>query len=737
MDHLSRLDSYFKQKERRRLDAIRNDSRGGLPEMTKDEIRLSCVENNGYDLPELNDKLYLHFRGFKKIENLELYTGCRAIWLDSNGFSEIENLDAMVDLRCLYLAKNLISEIKGLDCLKQLVTLDLSNNRLTMVANLSCCPMLDTINLSRNALSTVDSIAHFKECLQLRNIDLTMNRLECDENFLPLLSEIPALVTLSLNGNELTKLPSYRKRIISMNPQLGYLDRPIEEVERLCAEAFVRGGAEAEAAARDAHRDLVQKKRLDEMAQFRAWQDEQAKIHAQARAEGRSLIREFTPEEIAERQAEAKRDAEAERKLLGLGVDKLAARYWQLGGEDCLDEAGRQLLEEEERMKKMHRDRLAEDESPRVVEVPSKDAELFPAPTPSSVPAASLATPSSPSATATEETKLLEPESLPSPPGVGHADATRVLPPAPPAVDKVASVDQEQDVRVRVDKVASVDQEQDVRVRVDKVASVDREQDVREQDEEEDPREAYLRQKRIADSMEIFKRQLAVSKASGKKLTLGTGIGELLHENGATECTFQGGAPAPAVIDVRLKPTSTWDAALDVSAATAEVPRELTYWPEDLDILLARQVRLKAFDFVEVAQAIVAAAAAPDSKLSQSIRKAGIRSMDITAEACRLRWAELDAEKWCTTSPNSTPMDTNFNVYVTSSMISTTEGHGGQPTYSALATMAAGSMPNYLAMPKSFPSVADQDDDDTDDDGDIQVFSIPPPPLPVCLESMD
>ena len=104
MDRLSGLDKYFKEKDRKKLDQVASEKNPmGIPEMTKDEIRQSCVENGGYETAELNDKLYLHFRGFKKIENLEEYTSCKAIWLDSNGLGKIEGLSHMKELRCLYL----------------------------------------------------------------------------------------------------------------------------------------------------------------------------------------------------------------------------------------------------------------------------------------------------------------------------------------------------------------------------------------------------------------------------------------------------------------------------------------------------------------------------------------------------------------------------------------------------------------------------------------------------------
>lgn len=47
------------------------------------------------------------------------------------------------------------------------------------------------------------------------------------------LAQMPSLVTLSITGNDVTKLPSFRKRTIASMPRLGYLDRPIDELEKL------------------------------------------------------------------------------------------------------------------------------------------------------------------------------------------------------------------------------------------------------------------------------------------------------------------------------------------------------------------------------------------------------------------------------------------------------------------------------------------------------------------------
>ena len=63
---------------------------------------------------------------------------------------------------------------------------------------------------------------------------------------------MPELICLYLKGNPaVRKVSMYRKRLTAGMKSLSYLDdRPVFEVERLAAEAWAKGGADAEKAAR-------------------------------------------------------------------------------------------------------------------------------------------------------------------------------------------------------------------------------------------------------------------------------------------------------------------------------------------------------------------------------------------------------------------------------------------------------------------------------------------------------
>lgn len=52
--------------------------------MTRNNILQICDNDGLSEFPELNTKLYLHFKGFKKISNLDDFYNVKVLWLENN-----------------------------------------------------------------------------------------------------------------------------------------------------------------------------------------------------------------------------------------------------------------------------------------------------------------------------------------------------------------------------------------------------------------------------------------------------------------------------------------------------------------------------------------------------------------------------------------------------------------------------------------------------------------------------
>ncbi|KAH7289561.1 hypothetical protein KP509_30G008800 [Ceratopteris richardii] len=182
-------------------------------DMNPQSLKKLCRELKLYSsAPELNDVLYLQQKGIVKLKHLDAYTGLKSLHLECNAISDIEGLDDCVNISCLYLNQNIIEDIKGLENLKLLETINLADNQIRRIQGLAGCPLLRQLNVSGNYIRTEDDVSHLLECKNLLSLDISNNKID-DEDAL----------------------------------KLNYLDdSPVFAKERRLAEAWEKGGIEAE-----------------------------------------------------------------------------------------------------------------------------------------------------------------------------------------------------------------------------------------------------------------------------------------------------------------------------------------------------------------------------------------------------------------------------------------------------------------------------------------------------------
>ena len=253
----------------------------GFRVITEDFCKKLCYYNGGYDSAKLNVNLYLHFQGFRKIQNLENFTNLQVLYLENNSISKIEGLDKLVNLTCLYLQNNYIKEIENLENNKKLSILNLSNNKIIQIPNISYLEHLENLYISKNYLNNIQNLEGLLSLKSLSLLDIQNNPFSdiSSDDLISFLNKLQKLKVLYLKGDITRSISNYRRNLIVKIKNLTYLDdRPIKKEDRIGAIAFFEGGFKAEKEARIKYRE-----ENDKVIQIRKREKEMLEINFEER----------------------------------------------------------------------------------------------------------------------------------------------------------------------------------------------------------------------------------------------------------------------------------------------------------------------------------------------------------------------------------------------------------------------------------------------------------------------
>ena len=248
--------------------------------MTLLKVTRILRSRNAWRSPAVNTHLLLQSCGFRQVACLEKYVCVRVAHLEQNLLDNFDGLLHMKEMRTLYLSNNRIAQLPETmhDALVNLSHLDVSNNELRSLKH--CSTRIGTLVAACNRMTQPEALDPTPDATDNASkrvfenadvIDLNQNRIGNMDSFQEMLSRtFPIVKVLYLTGNHVCTVANYRRIVISSHKPLTFLDdNPVEELDRIAAEAWARGGRDAEMEARQEYHDRRKRERKASLSSFR------------------------------------------------------------------------------------------------------------------------------------------------------------------------------------------------------------------------------------------------------------------------------------------------------------------------------------------------------------------------------------------------------------------------------------------------------------------------------------